>query len=375
MILFRYLCREVYATLLATTLVLLLIFITNQFVHYLNDAALGKITTTAVMEVMSLQVPLLLGYLLPLGLFLGLLLTFGRRYVDHEMVVLSACGVSRAHIVKMVMLLSAVIMLVVAWLMMWVEPRVQWYRAKILTEAVATASLQKIIPGRFQPLGKDGKAFYAGRVMNDHHQTGDVFLAEKVGVGKAAHMTDSNASKAEQWDVVSAESATEVKKKGYDYVVFKKGTRYIGVPGESAFQTIQYNQYGIRLDNPKASFSERIEVIPTSKLWQQRHTHPEAAAELQWRFSMPISVMAFALLAVPLSRANPRKGKFAQMLPAILIYIVYANLMFMGRAWLKKGLISPELGLWWIHGLIFLLGIVLLLHQAGWRRVFNLRRR
>src|SRR3990167_802916 len=108
-IIFRYFSKEVLATLLATTLILLIIFITNQFVHYLSDAADGKITTQAVMKVMSLQVPLLLGYLLPLSLFLGLLLTLGRLYVDHEMVVLSSCGVSRAQVIVMVMWLATIV--------------------------------------------------------------------------------------------------------------------------------------------------------------------------------------------------------------------------------------------------------------------------
>ena len=73
-------------------------------------------------------------------------------------------------------------------------------------------------------------------------------------------------------------------------------------------------------------------------------------AELQWRFALPISVLLLAGLAISLSKVNPRQGRYAQLFPAFLLYIIYADLIFVGRAWLQKGKIAPELGLWWVHG-------------------------
>lgn len=365
MIIFRYLCKEVFATLLATTLILLIIFITNQFVHYLNDAASGKITIQAVMEVMTLQVPLFLGYLLPLSLFLGILLTLGRFYVDHEMVVLSACGVSRAQLVTMVMLLASLVMGAVGWLMLTVEPRMQWYQAKILENAVATASLDKILPGRFQTLGNDGRVFYAGKVSKHHDEMDDVFLAQSTTT------KDGSVS----WDVVNATKATQLNTKmDGRFVLFKQGIRYVGVPGQLKYHVAKFGTYGIRLTSPITNMGGRVQAMPTSKLWDLRKTDLKAAAEFQWRVAMPLSVLAFALLAVPLSQVNPRKGKFAQMLPAVLIYIVYANLMFAGRAWIEKGVISQDIGLWWINGSLFLLAVVLLVVQKTGRRLFSFAR-
>lgn len=364
MIIFRYLCKEVLTTLLATTLILLLIFISNQFVHYLNDAASGKITVQAVMEVMSLQVPLLLGYLLPLSLFLGLLLTLGRFCVDHEMVVLSACGVSRTQMVVMVMWLSVFVMGVVAWLMLSVEPKMQLYRAAILSKAVSNASLTRMIPGRFQSLGDDGKVFYAAKVGDNHQVMGQVFLAQK-----------QETNGIEQWDIVSADSASELNtvSNGH-FVLFKNGYRYVGTPGELKFNAAGFEQYGVRLYMPPEDVSWRPEGMSTTRLWLMSSKLAEFS-ELQWRMALPLSVLMFGLLAVPLSDVNPRRGKFAQMLPAILIYIVYANLMFVGRAWLEKGVTRRFFGLWWIDGLLFILAIILLLmRSSGWKR-FRARRR
>ncbi len=358
-IIFRYLSKEILSTVLATILILLIIFITNQFVHYLNDAADGKITVQAVMEVMLLQVPLLLGYLLPLSLLLGILLTLGRFYVDHEMVVLSACGFSRTQLVTMVITLSVFVMGVVAWLILSVEPKMQLYRARILTEAVMKASIEKILPGRFQPLGSGGRVFYAADVSEHRQSMNQVFLAQN----------QAPANTPERWDLVSADQAKDfnIENEG-NFILFNKGFRYVGTPGQLKYDVIQFKQYGIRLKTPVTDIASRIEAMPTNKLWLIRKSDPKAAAELQWRIAMPISVIIFALLAVPLSQVNPRKGRFAQILPAILIYIGYANLLFIGRTWIERKVVSQGVGMWWIHLSLLLVVLVFYMGQSSWRR-------
>ncbi|MFW0089469.1 MAG: LptF/LptG family permease, partial [Coxiella endosymbiont of Haemaphysalis japonica] len=136
--------------------------------------------------------------------------------------------------------------------------------------------------------------------------------------------------------------------------------------GDLKFDVIKFSQYGIRLDSPKMSISGKVQAMSTTKLWKLSKTDSKAAAELQWRLAIPISVWIFALLVVPLSEASPRKGKFAQMLPAILIYIVYANLMFLGRVWIEKGMVSSTVGLEWINGFLLLLACALFFFQSHW---------
>ena len=356
MIIFRYLGREVYVALLATTIIMLVIFITNQFVHYLNDAAAGQITATAVMQVMSLQVPLLLGYLLPLGLYLGILVGFGRLYMDHEMTILSACGVSRGRILRMTMAIMLIVFVLVSILMIWVEPIVQKYRTRILDDAIASASIQKIMPANFQSIGTNGAVFYAQNVTNNKEKMNHVFFATP-----SAQTLPNGEHK---WDVTVAKSAIESNYPGVQgkFLVFQQGDRYIGAPGMKDFRTLQFDRYGIRLDNKQTEINDQVKYLSTAKLWKQT-SNRKAAAELQWRIAMPISVVIFALLAFPLSHINPRQGKFAQLVPAILIYIVYADLVFLGRAWIERGTISPQVGMWWIHGIFLGLAISLNLYR------------
>lgn len=365
MIIFRYLSKELFSTLLAITLVLLIIFITNQFIHYLKDAADGHITMTAVMQIMSLQVPLLLGYLLPLGLYLSILIAYGRLCVDHEMTVLSSCGVSRAQLMGITMLVSLFVMFIVAVLMLWLEPIVEGYSSRILARALTNASIQKVVPKRFQEL-PNRRTIYAEHVSQEHRTMHHIFMAK---IGEHDN----------KWDVTLAKSAREGSVKGLkgNFIIFQNGRRYIGLPGQKDFQIVQFQDYGVRLASAKVHLQDWPSNVPTFEIWHMIHTEKNPhrlrllEGMLQWRLAMPISVLLFALLAFPLSDVKPRSGKFARLFPAILIYIVYADLMFLGRAWIERGAISPSLGLWWVHGFALFLGILLNIHRIGWRRCFS----
>lgn len=177
MIVFRYLTREVYAPMLATTAVLLLILICNQFIHYLGDTASGGLTVRALMLIMSLQIPLLLGFMLPLGLFLGILLAYGRLYVDNEMTVLSACGLSRAKLLGITLGFSCIVMVVVGILMLWVEPKMAWYRDHAMDQAAAASPLEKIFPGRFETLMGGRMVLYTESLSRDKKRMENVFVA------------------------------------------------------------------------------------------------------------------------------------------------------------------------------------------------------
>lgn len=352
MIIFRYLSKEIIRTLLAATLILLIIFVTNQSVQFLQRAASGQIPATEVLQLISLQIPLFLGYLLPLGLYLGILLTLGRMYVDSEMTVLFACGMSRAQLTKMIFIVAILVAGVVMWLMATVVPNAQGDVNAVLDKAAVSASVQQIIPARFMVFGNknnDPVIFYAGSVEN-HTVLHNVFMAKKE---KSTQKDDT----AEKWGVIVAKIAREAKlpNQGGHYLVFQHGYRYSGVPGQDNYRVLHFTEYGMHMSVSSIPKPNAAQYYSISKLWRLSPKDIGAAAELQWRMAMPISVLVFALLAVPLSEVRPRYGKFTQLIPAMIIYVAYGDLIFLCRSWISAGRISPALGMWWVHGLGLLL--------------------
>ena len=71
------------------------------------------------------------------------------------------------------------------------------------------------------------------------------------------------------------------------------------------------------------------------------------------------------MLAVPLSRSAPRQGKYSRLLVAVLIYVIYSNLLGVSQTWVEQGTLPGMLGLWWVHVALALLIWWLLARQYG----------
>lgn len=354
-LIFRYLAKETYMTMIAVTSILVLIFMSHQFVHYLSDAAGGRLTPQAVLQMMCIQVPLLLGFMLPLGLFIGILLTYGRLYVDNEMTILTACGISKKQILFISTILAAIITSLVTVIMFWVEPAMAKYRNQIIAKAAISSPIEKVSPGRFQLVGN--WILYSEGISRDRQVMGNVFAAELPRV-------DTAGVGYPPLDVITAKRAYQKKTPNKEtFIVLAQGQRYEGTPGKNKYQIARFDEYGVRLPNKSPELGKKEEYMSLRSLWHERHQNRMAAAELHWRIAMPVSVMILTLFAVPLSEVKPRKGRFAQIIPAIAIYIAYTDLLFLGRAWIEKSQIPASLGLWWIHGSVLLLAMIVLYYR------------
>jgi len=350
-IIFRYLAKEVTVTLVSLTTILMLIFLSNQFVLYLNRAVSGNIPGAIIMKLMMLELPNLMGLLLPLGFFISLLLAYGRLYADSEMTVLRACGYGPSHLLKHSLMMASLVTVVVAIVMIWVSPHIAVERAKLMRTTGVQTLIQTIFPGRFQAISGGKQVFYVQSMSRDHKQAEQVFLAKK---------TQKNSKT--QWDVLWADKAFAQTdpKTAEEYVVFQNGKEYQGVPGEAEYQVAEFAEYKTRLPHPTVKIKDDIRTASTASLFPLNNPDRQKAAELQWRLSIPLMVLTLTLVAVPLSRVSPRSGKFAKLLPAVILYILYANFMFVARDALVSGKIPLWLGLWWLHLLVALLGLFLI---------------
>ena len=103
-------------------------------------------------------------------------------------------------------------------------------------------------------------------------------------------------------------------------------------------------------------------------------SEPEEVAELHWRVGIPIATIVLAIMAVPLSRSQPRQGRYGRLAIGLLVFIIYFNLMSAGKAWLEQGTVSPSLGLWWVHALMLSFALGLLAIQNGiHRRIISVK--
>ena len=180
MIITRYLTREVSTALLGVVTVLLLAFLSQQVVRYLNYVAVGKIPTTVLLQLVSFEIPYLLALLLPLSLYLGILLAYGRMHADNEMSILQLSGFDDRRLLRLTGMIALTVAGIIFLLMLWINPLISAKRQQIMQSDEATLHLiQTLIPGRFQ-VSPDGKhVMYVEKLSRDHQRASNVFIAKK----------------------------------------------------------------------------------------------------------------------------------------------------------------------------------------------------
>lgn len=360
LIIARYITKEIGLSFLGITAILLLIVLSNRFALYLTKAATGELPISLIFHMMGLWTPELLSYLIPLGLFLALLFTYGRLYAESEMTVLFACGVSYQAIIKITLGLAVAVMLLTASLTLWIVPHLALKREKLLSKGEAFGVIQSLLPGRFQAFADDRFVFYIEGVEPKSEMMQGVLIAEHPTVALKNE-------KGFTWITASAATVKQDKKSQKFYVVLKNGHRYQGFPGTAEYTVTDFEEYG-RTIEPTASpmQSDSLRSKPSAQLFKSNT--PSEAAELQWRLSLPLTVVILALLALPLSYVRSRQGRFAKFFPALALYIVYYNFFTISRRWVEALTLPSFIGVWWVHLLFFFIALGLIAKRTGWLR-------
>jgi len=333
-ILDRYIFREIAQTWLAVTMVLLFILLTNQFARVLGDVAKDKLPKDAIFQIIGLT---------------------GLQYLA-----MMACRVGPLGIYRPLSWIMIPLVAGVAWLAMDVAPRALTEIERIGMEARRQADLASIEPGRFTSDKTGGAVVYAEKVLGPG-TVENVFLQRRAENGRIEVVI---AERGEQRD--SDDPNTR-------FFILYNGRRYEGVPGTSNFRVMKFAEHGIPYRLPGVEDPElEPRAMKTAGLISS--SDPTHVAELHWRIGVPLATLILALIAVPLSRIQPRQGRYGRLMIGLLVFIIYFNLLSAGKAWIEQSTVSGSVGLWWVHALMLSFALAMLGIQNGYhRRLFTLR--
>lgn len=348
MILFRYLTREILTTTAAVSFALVFIFVSARFVKYLAQAASGSMSSDILFSVILYRMPGFLELIIPLGFFLAVLLSFGRLYVESEMIVMQACGVSKRKLLTYLQIPALGVMLLVGAISLVISPMGLERFHAIWDDPDNFSGVGVMMSGRFQSYQKGKGVSYADEVTDERTKMQDIFLAgnlQQSGNGISVVVADSGKV------IFDTESQQR-------YVELNKGYRYEGTPGTPNFTVTQFEVYGQRLEATKSEPRPPASDAKSSlSLFSSSKADDQAA--LQWRISVALSIPILALIALSLSETSHRRGRFIKLLPGIIIYILYVVGLSLSRGAMEKGQIPPAIGMWPVHGVFFMIGLYL----------------
>ena len=333
---------------LAVTGVLLVILLTNELARVLSRAADNQYPRTMVLELIGLGALHNLNILVPIGLLLGVVLAFGRLYHDSEMAAALACGAGSARIYLPVACLAVLVTVLLAWLSLEVSPAAMSQVLSLRSVALRAGQFAPVAPGRFRTFGGAQGAVVYAQGENPDGTLSNVFV-ERNHDGRV--------------EVTLAERARHtVTPDGRTVTVtLYDGERYAGVPGTLQFQIMRHFSelsIPVQVPTPVDAVTD-LDAAPTRELIDSQDLAKRA--ELHWRLALPVMCLVLALVAVPLSRLRPRQGRLARLWIAVLLYLVYSQLVAAGKIWIERGVLPQSLGLWWTHAVIIVLALLVIL--------------
>jgi lipopolysaccharide export system permease protein len=330
----RYLLRDFTQSFLATLIVLLVVSVGAVLVDILGNIADGRVPARLLLPQLGLQFVAYLPLILPLALMLGLLLALGRLYRDSEMAVITAIGVGPGRLLRPIMLLAGPVVILIGACSLWLGPLASRTADKMLEDANRSVVIAGLEAGRFTPLSGGG-VVYLSSVSADGTQFGKIFMQRQKGerVDVATANTGSVFFEGKQDRFLRMEEGYRVEGPaqgdGLDYRLLRFGRNEVALP-----------------DRARVHDKNDPEVMTTARLIGDERL--AARAQLHWRIAPPLLALAFALLALPLSRSSPRQQRYGRIMLAFLGYLVGTNLMIVGTQWISSGRTPAALGLWWL---------------------------
>lgn len=358
MIIARYLIKEIAQTLFAVCLVLMLIGLSGQLVKVFADVAAGTLGVNTVMMVLGLKSLKMLLVILPLSLYLAVLMTLGRFYQNNEMAAISASGISQIYIVQVVLSFAFLFSIMVGIFSFQIAPWANGMYQEVFTKSKSSSELEGMSAGRFKEASAGAGVIYVEGFNDKHTQMQGVFIQQRL---------KNNAELVIRANTGYREINSET---GDQFMVLENGVRYQRTYGELDYTVIEFERHGVRIgEKSSVTKYKKHTAIPTLELIKKNE--PVYRAEFHSRLSPVLLSLLLAALAVPLSQTSPRQGSYIRLGLGLLMYIVFTNLLQVGKSWITQDKVPAVVGLWWVYAIMLCLVIVLLMHQLGFRYLFS----
>lgn len=356
MIFKRSLSQELLQTSIGAFAVLLGIVIAQRVTYYIGVAANGTIASNAINTLLGFSMLKFLPMLLSLTLFLAVLLTLTRQHRDSEMVIWFSSGQGLAAWIRPILTFTGPVIVLIAFLSLIVTPWATYKSSEYKTQLQKQDELATITPGVFKESKQANRVYFVESFDQLGTTVKNIFIQsvqhQKLGV------------------IVAKQGHRETMDNHDNFLIMEQGRRYEGTPETAEFSSTTFEKYAVRLEAKEVKSAPTIvlQAVPSSVLLREHSAANNA--EIQGRIAIPISALILVLLAIPLSFVDPRSGRSGNIAMAVLIYIIYNNMISITQAWLVQGKFSPTIGLWPVHIAFLSLTIYLFYRRAFQLPVF-----
>lgn len=329
-----------------TLIVLLTIVLTMGLMKTLSLAAGGRVAPQDVLLMLGFTSIGYLPVMLTLALFIAVVSTLGRQYRDSEMAVWQACGQPLRRFVRPVFAMSWPVLVAVGVLVMLVWPWGNAQSTQLRERYEKRSDLSRVAPGQFQSSKDGSKVFFIDRDEGKAVVGRNVFILSQQG----------------ERESVTTASEGEILWEAQDRVLaLRHGQRTESDPQRKMASVARFDEYRVVADRQATRALDELPPKATDSLTLLRSPDVRHRGELGWRLGMAVGAANFVLLGIGLSASNPRRPNSWSLVMALLVFIVYFNLISLSKSWIERERLSLVGAMLLVHTPVALAGLALLL--------------
>ena len=346
MILRRYMTQQVAANTAIVLLFLMALMLGGRLIRYFGIAAEGRLDVGLLFAIIGYNIPTFLELILPLSFFIALMLVLGRMYVDHEMSVLFASGISRGRLTRLMIPLITGLFVFQMGISLLAKPWGLSNSEQIWQTQSLGSLLDLVRPKTF--ISSGNYHLYVDEFDKEKRELKNLYVVQQ--------QTDKSGKIAKNDVIITATRAYQVPSKDTDSSMqldLFQGRRYELGTNQANYNQASFEKYRITLEKPASEkiTETNVETQTTAKLLANTQK-PEVKAELGYRFTMPWLIIIAAMLATPLAQVRPRQGRWLRLLPSVLIFASCAISIISLRTAIGKERISEYAYIWLMLGFI-----------------------
>ncbi len=327
----------------ATLVVLVTIITTMMLIRALSQASFGVFNPQDVMLVMAYSVMGHMPTILTLSLFIAVVSTLSRMYRDSEMVIWFASGRGLSAFLSPLMQFAWPIVLVIGALALVIWPWSNQQTFELKDRYERRGDLERVAPGQFQENASGSRVFFIDKDSPDAQTGSNVFISSNER-GKEA--------------ITTARSGQVQMQNGERFLVLKNGQRLEKSSDSQDLKISQFEEYATSMGSvgTQALDARPLRNVGSWQLWTG--AAPLQLGELAWRLGLALAASNLVLIALSVSAFNPRAGRSANLVMALLAFVVYYNMLNLGYDWIGSQKATFAGFLLLLHGSVFVLGLL-----------------
>jgi lipopolysaccharide export system permease protein len=236
------------------------------------------------------------------------------------------------------------------WVWPWSNQQIQELRERYEKRG----DLERVTPGQFQSSASGQRVFFIEKDQAGDLQGKNVFIS----------ITD-----ADKTVIATARTGRIDMRDDERFLVLENGQRLERRHASQELTLAEFETYATRISRTLVDPSQlSAKMLALDALLTQPNL--ENQAELVWRLGSIFACFNFVLLALLMAQFNPRSGRSLQLMLALFSFLVYTNMINIGKTWVVNHKVTPLGFALALHGgllVVALAGVWMRHQQWSWR--------